>query len=285
MLGTIHLVSTHFKDVGLLEALRLLRQGIPPDYHDPWVALFYALWYQPGQIQLARQSIAKLIEEREIGSLISKDCRSHRVIDFGCGTLAMLFEVAIAASEAAEKRNFVSPIFVDAFDPSSAMLEIGKTLWQQFKIETERDARLSSFSVVTNFVESRYSTEGNLSLEEESQEERWLSGIHAVYSTNMDKIKEHLTALVESVNPCLALMTSHAHPDSAKRLEQVSPFEQHCFNCHDAVLSPQMHTSLVNITLWRRMLNSQMINGHDYLNGEVNWAFPSAMCKMYISLF
>ena len=221
-----------------LEAFRLLQQGVPPDYHDPWVALFYALWYQPGQIQLARLMIDKLREQRGTKSLISHDHRGLRLVDFGCGTLAMQFAVSISASDIAEDGTFLAPIYIDSYDDSSAMMEIGKTLWEQFRIESERDSRLSALSVISHLIESRYSTGMYLSLSDELAEERWLSGIHTVYSTNVQKIKDHLTLLVKSVNPHVGLLTCHADLDSLNHLKQASPFEDDFFDGQEHLLFP-----------------------------------------------
>ena len=48
-----------------LDSFRGLRRGIPPDYSDPWVALFYLTWFQPGQIQLAHDLIDRMKQKRE----------------------------------------------------------------------------------------------------------------------------------------------------------------------------------------------------------------------------
>ena len=82
-----------------LGSFKGLRQGIPPDYRDPWVALFYLTWFQPGQIQLAHDLIDRMKQKRGSRGLIGKHHGKLQVLDIGCGALATLFAVAWAAAD------------------------------------------------------------------------------------------------------------------------------------------------------------------------------------------
>ena len=129
-----------------LNALGGLQHGDPPDYNDPWVALFYLTWYQPGQINLCRRMIDYLGQIKGNGQLIGNDNRNLHVVDFGCGALAMRFAVAWASAEALEGGRKIDSIRVISYDTGTAMVQLGVKVWNQFLLETRRDSRLRSLS-------------------------------------------------------------------------------------------------------------------------------------------
>ena len=123
-----------------LKELAKLRGPDIPDYDDAGVALLY-YWYQPRQINLAYS----LITSEAVGGITSDRLR---VIDFGCGALAMQFGVALAAADALEQGIPISEIRIDSIDSSKLMISVGENLWKQFKIEVSdwvktKDQRLA----------------------------------------------------------------------------------------------------------------------------------------------
>lgn len=90
-------VETAQKVEYALDQLSKLQRGVMPKY-DEWVALFYASWYQPAQINLAYSMITDMVKEICDGALTSTG--KLYVYDFGCGALAMQFGVALAAADA-----------------------------------------------------------------------------------------------------------------------------------------------------------------------------------------
>ena len=74
-----------------LKSLDVLQHGGMPNYDNKWVALFYH-WYQPSQINLAYSMIKSMINST--GILNEK----LHIVDFGCGSLAMQFGVALAVA-------------------------------------------------------------------------------------------------------------------------------------------------------------------------------------------
>ena len=121
------------------EALRSLQnlrdfqdKNRKPNYDDPWVALLYLTWYQPAQVNLAYTLGRKILEDTRpflSGSL--------QVVDFGCGTLAMLFGLALSAAETHRKDHAHPQISIDLIDQSNDMRRIGLNMWFRFVKEIQ----------------------------------------------------------------------------------------------------------------------------------------------------
>ena len=86
-----------------------------PDYDDPWVALLYLTWYQPSQVNLAYT-----LSRRILGATNPFLSGSLQIVDYGCGALAMLFGLALAAAETHQKDRPHPKITVDLIDESTA---------------------------------------------------------------------------------------------------------------------------------------------------------------------
>ena len=119
-----------------LNSLDLLRSGNQPDYSNEWVALFYVLWYQPKQINLAYGLINEMLNRRNGNAFTLNRNGVLRIIDFGCGALATQFAVALFAAEAIDTGPSFQEIMIDSFDINQPMIDIGRRVWEQFKSET-----------------------------------------------------------------------------------------------------------------------------------------------------
>lgn len=115
------------KERELGQAYRYLHDSLSrlemPDYRHPLVPAFYALWYQPLQINLAWASFRQIVQRRS-GSL--DNLSALRVVDFGCGALAVKFGLCLAALELAQDGRPFPPIQLDLVDDSDAMVAIGE---------------------------------------------------------------------------------------------------------------------------------------------------------------
>ncbi len=114
-------------DKALSENMRLSSSEMP-DYNNEWVALFYFLWYQPKQIQLAYRSISYLLQSRKIdlhGNLY--------MVDYACGSLATLYGFILALTDYIDRGETVDHIIIDFVDESSCMTKLGEISWGNFK--------------------------------------------------------------------------------------------------------------------------------------------------------
>ena len=267
-----------------LDSFEKLQKGIPPNYSDPWTALFYLTWYQPGQISLAHSLIGYLNGVRRSNALVEGDNHSLHVMDFGCGALAMQFAVAWAAAEAFENEEIVKSIRIYSCDTAQPMIDIGRKLWAEFKRELQRDRRLTSLSGFFDVViEPRYGTSAFMASAKNMahDDERWLTALHTVYRNNLEETKRSLSSIVAKFNPDAGLMSCHADEDSRSLLDQAAPFAAPEYTYSRGSISPLVMDCLHRITRWRRAIKEKFSIEHPYLDREVTWSFASAFGSIY----
>ena len=173
-----------------LNSLRLLQSGEQPEYTDEWVALFYTLWYQPKQINLAYGMIKKMLSLRNSDSFILNPNGQLHVIDLGCGALAMQFVVALAATDAIAKGQNIKQITIHSSDTSQIMIDLGRKLWQQFQVEP---SVTPSMDQALSLIEPQYDTSlPDFFREQFRGIDYWVSAIHALYEDNTDAIRHAL---------------------------------------------------------------------------------------------
>jgi len=146
-----------------LNFLSGLQQGNPPNYNDPWIALFYLTWYQPKQIHLAHSLIEEQKTIRNTNSLLIDNSQSLHVIDFGCGALAMKFAVAWAVAEAIEHGEQISSVTVDSYDANLSMIQLGISLWDEFKSQIQNTPNLVHLFRAINMIKGQCSTTNHTS--------------------------------------------------------------------------------------------------------------------------
>ena len=253
-----------------------LKRGIPPNYKDPWLALCYLTWHQPGHIQLGRLLIEKLRRMRndEWPLSISGDCL--QVFDFGCGSLAMQFSVAWAASDAVEAGKPPRYVEVDSYDASPVIVDLGKLLWKEFTCVVSQDERLRNLSQVINLMSVNYGLPGQPILFTKMEGERLLSAMHVAYRDNITKIKPVLEQTKGVVDPTIGLLSGHANWVQQYLLGQVSPFKADSYAAHQPSVTSIRNGGFPQITRWRRELNSKLLRQHPFLNGDVSWKFEKA---------
>ena len=115
-----------------LNSLGGLQQSNPPNYDDPWIALFYSTWYQPGQIQLVHLLIDEQRKARGDEQLLGSDHQILNVVDFGCGALAVRFGLVLAVAAALELGEDIDEVHIDSIDPNTAMAQLGVKIWNEF---------------------------------------------------------------------------------------------------------------------------------------------------------
>ena len=266
-----------------LDALGGLQRGVPPDYDDPWVALFYLTWYQPGQINLSRLLIETMRQKRVSNTLMIENSSHLRVVDFGCGALAMLFAILWTATEALERGEKIDSIDVSFYDTAISMIILGVNLWNAFKLEIQARAGLQGVSHCSEkIIRLQYEQpESLLSQKDHRQdEERWLGAIHTVYESNWVEIKTGLARIVDQLRPAVGFMSCRALPRPKLFLRQASPFDVLQYLCTESNMDAQIVDSLPRISRWRKCLDETLrshgFNGHPFLRRSVTWEFPRA---------
>ena len=192
-----------------LRALRKLRDRKMPDYHDPWVALFYSLWYQPAHVNLAYTLCRQLLlDDGDFG----RSDGHLQVFDFGCGELAMQFGLGLAIADTLRQPPQVDVVSKDDSEP---MKSIGWDIWHCFKEESanydEIDGLRATFDTL------------NFGLKKNPKATLWLTALHVAYneSDHRVKIQQGLNDLVKTLDPSVILITTH--PSNAQAAYSPDP--------------------------------------------------------------
>ena len=205
-----------------LRSLESLQQGHQPDYDDPWVALFYLLWYQPKQINLTYSMIKATADRHPPKGIPLNDSGKLLVVDFGCGSLAMQFGIMLAVADAFERGQFVSSIHIDSFDTSQAMISLGEAVWDEFKMILASDGRLDAVSLSFDAITTSTTTDTEPQVERRVDEDCWLSAVHVVYDSNKEVVQNRLEEFKDQLNPDMGFITTFS--DKVRLARLVSPF-------------------------------------------------------------
>ena len=242
-----------------LEQLEGLQSGEMPDYHDPWVALFYVLWYQPPQINLAYSAIRPFVGDEQ---------ERWQFVDFGAGALAAQFGVALALAERGQLATVVQSI-----EPSDAMFELGDAIWRRF-VDVLDDGQLRRTC--------RTITAERCSVDEIGRVKaarRALLAIHAVYREKRESVADDMKTLRKELKPHLGVVSTHRMNDCLAR--GISPFKK----VKEPEIEPVFSGNLQAITALRKRIWISIGEptgiAQDYLNGRVSWEWRAATVLIY----
>ena len=272
-----------------LRGLAGLQGGNQPHYDDEWLALLYSTWYQPSHINLAYSMIKAMAKQRDPeGAVLSPTGKLH-VVDFGCGTLAMQFGVALAAADALQQGQRLTAIRIDLIDSSRAMIGMGLNIGNEFREEIGKYQQLGKLSKACELIHLKIQT-GDEGPTIQQGWDSWLSAVHVVYADNKDKVKIELERLSSKTNPDVGFVTSHY--SSLHRVKFISPFgADKCNSSTSDVQQQFIHSSgpsalsLWSTLGWRRNLYGrveQYVDDdgfvEDYLSGNryIPWKWAHA---------
>ena len=173
---------------GALDSLLGLSKDTKPTY-DAWDALFYALWYQPSQVNLAYT----LAQKMPVALSPLKGGGSLEVFDFGCGALAVEMGLRIAQLGAGD-----SALQVHSTDESDAMKGVGVNILREFE-SICRDRTVGGQGL----------GRGNRSGRGRPTK-RWLTAFHVAYRENAPRVAMELDRLVGREKPDLVLVTKNS---------------------------------------------------------------------------
>lgn len=263
---------------GALGELDRLQQGKLPDYHDPWVALFYLTWYQPGHILLGRQLI-KLLESKGQGL----GNGNIHIVDFGCGALAMQFALAWATAQAIEDGADMAPITIVSYDTSSPMIKLGISLWNQLKASVREERSLSDLSIVIDrVIQPQYLGSPPNKLIP-TVKERWLVAMHTFYKETSDETSESLKGVTSRYNPSVCLFSCNKSFQST--LDDAISVDSENYEGHESIEKPETTAVLDQVTRWRGHVadQSHLVNSpRRRLENPVTWGFSDAAVRLFV---
>ena len=234
-----------------LRSLERLQRGEMPQY-DAWDALFYALWYQPSQINLA-YTLARNIPE-SLNPLIS-GIGHLEVFDFGRGALAMNFGLSLASSDFARKTP--PRIFVAGGDASESMQQIGWEIWDCF---IEEMCEVKDYPELRSLRRTCF----NMKVERKgtAPTARWLTILHVAYEENFDEVGQNLSDQIKLQKPDLIIATTHKVSEGWLYCPDLSLYEQNDSLSADIEATDLMFkgkfekTTLFRKNLWHAKINT-----------------------------
>ena len=269
---------------GALKSLKGLASGRMPYYGD-WTALFYLTWHHPNHVNLAYSMIVAMLQKskRRLPSNLY-------VLDFGCGTLATQFGLALAISDLRGEQP-VKSVRICQIDDSEPMVRLGKKTWDRFGELAGENADLTALSDAMNSITR---TDGPPVCGDEC----WLSAMHVVYQKNHVAVKKALALRENQIRPHVGFITSHYDLNSRSLAHLVSPFGNKRGYLHRPNLervNPIFNGGLTEVTKWRwgvkagilkslpagAASNLPLITDKGYLDRFVSWQWRDAACRVY----
>lgn len=187
------------RNIGLLRS-----GGDMPNYCDPMVVLRYVIQYHLGHINLAYTLVKNSNSDRRL-----TNTGRLQVVDFGAGTLAMSFGMALAAADALADGENITTLMVDAIDTGRPMMELGLKLWTEFANEVSQRHGMEPLAKAVQLI--RHSLHDNhRSVQELDNSDCWLSSLHTIYDDNEATVRFALTTLCGTLDPNLMILTCFA---------------------------------------------------------------------------
>ena len=251
-------------DFALQELMKLQNSDEMPGYADPFVTLFYSLWFLPSQINLAC-------------AVIDGSLRLHgewRIIDFGCGSGAMSIGLAIAAGTSRLFR-FPGSIQVHGID-CPTMLGFGKKLWREIREVSSQERNAELLHGLRRIHPSSYQNVDDL-LEAVGTwlEGPWnvgLSALHVAYGANVSDVSQSVRKLWDTANPKWGTVTTADFGKKRDYAQGIAPWQAP----KQASVSLPFSGVLDELTGLRKDIRKELPAGDEFSLGgllmtEVNW--------------
>ena len=270
-----------------LRELDKLRRGEMPDYDDPWVALFYTLWYQASHINLAYSTLLELMDN---GVIRIPSRGGMRFVDFGAGALAAQIGTVLALADPDHRLTSknITRIKCDAVDASKPMLRIGQMIWLRFKGET----RQRHLAKVIRAVSPAYLSDVG-KIQTRGNPVGVLTAFHAVYDDVevRDEISESLATLNSNLSPSVFVITAHSGREGSA--VRISPFRREALRNIAEDVAPALGGTLRKVTdlrkeIWTEIAEAARSECDDadfvrkFLTSKpTEWDLPNAAILVY----
>ena len=224
-----------------------------PNYNNDWLALFYALWYQPKQINVAYRAIDRVRAYRHLDAGALIDGRRLRIVDFGCGSLAMLFGTALALADALERGEEIEAVQVDCID-NEQMIWIGALILEQFQQTVVKSEELEPLTRALQLINWKVGDiqQINQPIQSEEKHEIWFSALHIVYSENIPDIVPVIRSGLD-LGAAIGFFSSFSAKKELVRRASL-PFEQQNYVLNEPICYGGLNGWLRCTTSFRRQI-------------------------------
>ncbi len=234
-----------------------------PDYNNPAVALFYALWYLPSQVSLACSLFERVLPYNS----------DVHIIDFGAGPGALAIGGAISFARR-QARKIEPRVIVHEVD-CPAMRSLSEAIWSRYPkiaaanghLGCQRAARIIEKRTYANANELVETFEDNVPVETAMA----LTALHVVYGDNRTVVKAELALLWDYAQPEWAVLTT---PNVGAKLEMakgIAPFSVG----RSVIPEPSLTGRCPQLTKLRREIRNELPSEWDgrLLWRDVTWDF------------
>ena len=250
-----------------------MAKGHEPIFTDPWVALFYLLWYQPSQISLFHSIFANLLCS-DINEDRSRGTKGNlQIADFGCGAFAVQFGATLACMELPKRQ--MPGLAITNIDSSREMTVLGRDLcteWErQLSAMGQRQFADVNAMISSKVAHHRIGRVTNIN----PNATQCLVASNVVFPSNLIDVSEQLARLWRDMTPDLAIIATIPQRASLDCVSDALP------NSHwISSPSPPTHRKegkVPNLSQWRQSLLGQLnpsprhaiVTG--YLKNDVLW--------------
>ena len=248
-----------------------------PDFDDPWIALFYLLWYHPRQVNLFYSIFRPLLESQ---AAADPPCSAFQIVDFGCGALAAQMGLMLAYHSAFEP-DHMPHVAITNIDRSKSMTAFGRHLWTEWSRELDR-AGLTNLHDLCNAVPFKTAHHRIAKVTNVNENAiRYLIASNVAFPSNLDAVHQDLARLWSDVRPDSAIVTTIGYRIDIEQM--ACAFEASAWNGRDIAPMPELAGPLEAITAWRAALGQQLATrGTDsivqnfLLKKKVEWSWGPA---------
>ena len=253
---------------------RMAKGQIQPAFTDPWVALFYLLWYQPSQISLFHSIFADLLRQDagDDRSRITND--NLQIVDFGCGALAVQIGVTAACMEL-QDRQAIPHLAITNIDGSREMTVLGRDLcteWERQLNEIEQQ-QLSDMSAMVSSKVAHYRVERTTNVNHDAA--RCLVASNVMFPSNLSDVTNQLALLWRDMEPDHAIIATIPRRASLTYAKDMLPGSQWISPPSSPIYRQTGRAS--KLSQWRQDLLGQLNPSPEYsivagyLKGDVLW--------------
>ena len=216
-------------------SLELLGQLKTPDYDDELVAALYLLRYHFSHVNLAWSTLVAANHLDRNRRPTNSTANGMTVSDHGAGTWALLFGLALHASDELNLGRDVGPFTVYPYERAPAMSAAGREVWKEFCLAIDEAAnryplQLEALQKVIGRTSIRFPSEQPDLRDRHAHHKnrlpkdsiQWLTAFHAYYPDEDRNFRVALRNLADRVQPSHGLIT--CHKENSLLIRAAAPF-------------------------------------------------------------
>ena len=209
--------------------------------------------------------------------------RRLSVIDFGCGSLATQFAIAMLAADTVSRPNDIPKIRVISYDTSLEMIQYGKRIWAEFTRIVKRFYADHPMRRVLDQMDCEYHTDLAALPKPVNGIPYLLTALHVAYWGTKGRVRNDIKELVSEYSPEVCLMTTQSAPVANQAWPLWDNPRYDTVRADETKVDTKFYGVLKSLTDWRQELCATLLaggtlDGEDakfvqrFLGNDVRWA-------------